>query len=118
MIQIGTMIIVFQVVLGLFFMFTGTRIISGKMANEFKRIGLPSLFNFLTGFIEIVSSIGMIVGIWFHITALLSGLLLGSTMLVAAFMLIVIARDPFTKSLPAIILSILSFATAIAIYMF
>ncbi|SFS72700.1 DoxX family protein [Paenibacillus sp. BC26] len=109
------LITIFQAVLGIFFIFTGTTIISGKMANEFKKIGLPSVFNFLTGFIEIVGAIGMIAGFWFPIAALLSGFLLGSTMLVAAFMLIVIARDPFKKAIPAILLSLLSYT--IAIYM-
>lgn len=90
------LIIILQVIFGIFFMFTGTRIISGKMANEFSRFGLPSFFNFLTGF-EIIGAIGMIVGIWYPIAALLSGLLLGATMLAAAFTLLVIARDPFTK---------------------
>ena len=82
------LVIIFQVILGIFFMITGTRIISGKMANEFSRFGLPPIFNFLTGFIEIICSIGMIVGIWYPIVALLSGLLLGATMLVAVFTLL------------------------------
>ncbi|WP_188067531.1 DoxX family protein [Brevibacillus brevis] len=102
-------LIVLQVVVAIFFVFTGTKIISGKMANEFDRFGLPPIFNFLTGFIEIISSIGLIIGIWFSIAALLSGLLLGVTMLVAAFILLVIARDPFLKAIPALVLCILSF---------
>ena len=53
-------IMILQVLVGIFFMFTGVRIISGKMAHEFKRFGLPPIFNFMTGFIEIVSSLGMI----------------------------------------------------------
>ncbi|AZN41755.1 DoxX family protein [Paenibacillus albus] len=109
------LITILQAVLGAFFIFTGTTIISGKMANEFKKLGLPSLFNFLTGFIEIVGAIGMIAGYWFPISALLAGLLLGTTMLVAAFMLIVVARDPFKKAIPAMLLSLLSYI--IAIYM-
>ncbi len=60
---------------------TGTKIISGKMAEEFKRFGLPSFFNFLTGAFEIVGAIGMLIGIWIPIVALLAGLLLGGTML-------------------------------------
>jgi uncharacterized membrane protein YphA (DoxX/SURF4 family) len=107
------LVIIFQVILGIFFMITGTRIISGKMANEFSRFGLPPIFNFLTGFIEIICSIGMIVGIWYPIVALLSGLLLGATMLVAVFTLLVIARDPFKKAIPAIILCLLSFTIAL-----
>ncbi|WP_236841272.1 DoxX family protein [Brevibacillus formosus] len=79
------------------------------MANEFDRFGLPPIFNFLTGFIEIISSIGLIIGIWFSIAAFLSGLLLGVTMLVAAFILLVITRDPFPKAIPALVLCFLSF---------
>ncbi|MBA2941087.1 DoxX family protein [Paenibacillus sp. CGMCC 1.16610] len=105
--------IILQVILGIFFMITGTRIISGKMAKEFSRIGLPSFFNFVTGFFEIIGSIGMIIGIWYPIVALLSGLLLGATMLAAAFSLLVMARDPFTKAIPAIILCLLSFGIAL-----
>ncbi|WP_429842935.1 DoxX family protein [Brevibacillus sp. FIR094] len=101
-------LIILQVIVAIFFMFTGTKIISGKMANEFDRFGLPPLFNFLTGFIEIISSIGLIIGIWFSIAALLSGLLLGVTMLVAAFILLVIAKDPFPKAVPALVLGCLS----------
>lgn len=82
------------------------------MANEFKRFGLPPVFNFLTGFLEIVGSIGMIVGIWLPAAVLISGLLLGSTMLVAALILLVIARDPVKNAVPAIILCVLSFTSA------
>ncbi|QHW29660.1 DoxX family membrane protein [Paenibacillus rhizovicinus] len=85
------------------------------MAKEFEKLGLPSFFNFLTGSFEIAGSIGMIAGFWYQKAASLAGLMLGSTMLVAAFMLIVIARDPLKKALPAIVLSLLSFA--IALYM-
>ncbi|EDX58774.1 conserved hypothetical protein [Bacillus cereus W] len=97
-----------KVVLFLFFLMTGTKIISGKMADEFKRFGLPSFFNFLTGAFEIVGAIGMLIGIWFPIVALLAGLLLGGTMLAAALTLIVLARDPFKKVIPALVLFVLS----------
>lgn len=50
-------ITVLQVLLGGFFLFTGSKIISGKMANEFKRFGLPSFFNVLTGSFEIVGQL-------------------------------------------------------------
>nr|WP_206774635.1 DoxX family protein [Bacillus cereus group sp. N8] len=97
-----------KVVLFLFFLMTGTKIISGKMADEFKRFGLPSFFNFLTGAFEIVGAIGMLIGIWFPTAALLAGLLLGGTMLAAALTLIVLARDPFKKAIPALVLFVLS----------
>ncbi|PFE23450.1 hypothetical protein CN279_21970 [Bacillus anthracis] len=97
-----------KAVLFLFFLMTGTKIISGKMAEELKRFGLPSFFNFLTGAFEIVGAIGMLIGIWIPTVALLAGLLLGGTMLAAALTLIVLARDPFKKAIPALVLFILS----------
>ncbi|HDX9628844.1 TPA: DoxX family protein [Bacillus cereus] len=99
---------VVKVVLFLFFIMTGTKIISGKMADEFKRFGLPSFFNFLTGAFEIVGAIGMLIGIWFPMAALWAGLLLGGTMLAAALTLIVLAKDPFKKAIPALVLFVLS----------
>ncbi|MGG0815499.1 MULTISPECIES: DoxX family protein [Paenibacillus] len=101
-------IIILQVIIGLFFMFTGSKIISGKMADEFKRFGMPPIFNFLTGFIEIASAIGLFAGIWFPIAAVIAGFLLAVTMFVAAFTLLAIAKDPFPKAIPAIVLCLLS----------
>lgn len=87
---------------------TGTKIISGKMADEFKRFGFPAIFNFLTGAFEIIGALGMLIGIWIHFAAVFAGLLLGGTMFVAAFTLLLIVKDPFKKAVPAIILLILS----------
>ncbi|MEK4524392.1 hypothetical protein CXK86_29935 [Paenibacillus sp. BGI2013] len=101
-------ITVLQVLLGGFFLFTGSKIISGKMANEFKRFGLPSFFNVLTGSFEIVGAAGMIVGIWMPVAAILAGSLLAGTMLAGALTLIVLAKDPIQKAIPALILFILS----------
>lgn len=70
------------------------------MAEEFKRFGLPAFFNILTGALELIGAAGMLAGIWIPTLALLSGLLLGGTMLAAAFTLIVLAKDPFKKSNP------------------
>ena len=50
----------------------------------------------------------MLIGIWYPMAALLAGLLLGGTMLVAALTLIVLARDPFKKAIPALVLFVLS----------
>ncbi|PEQ62123.1 hypothetical protein CN470_14000 [Bacillus cereus] len=97
-----------KVVLFLFFLMTGTKIISGKMADEFKRFGLPSFFNFLTGAFEIVGAIEMLIGIWIPVIALWAGVLLAGTMLAAALTLIVLARDPFKKAIPALVLFVLS----------
>jgi len=87
---------------------TGFKIASGKMADEFKRFGFPPFFNLLTGSFELIGAIGMIVGIWVPVAALLAGLLLGGTMLVAAFTLIAVAKDPFNKAIPSIVLTLIS----------
>lgn len=50
----------------------------------------------------------MLIGIWIPTIALLAGLLLGGTMLAAALTLIVLARDPFKKAIPALVLFVLS----------
>lgn len=83
------------------------------MADEFKRFGLPSFFNFLTGAFEIVGAIGMLIGIWIPVVALWAGLLLGGTMLAAALTLIVLARDPFKKAIPALVLFVLSLGVSL-----
>ncbi|MCM3750278.1 DoxX family protein [Paenibacillus pasadenensis] len=99
---------ILQILIGIFFMFTGIKIISGKMAAEFERFGMPPMFNFLTGLIELTAAIGMVVGIWFPVLAVISGALLAGTMIVAAFVLIVVAKDPFTKAVPALVLCVFS----------
>lgn len=101
-------IITIQILLGMFFLMTGFNIASGKMAEEFKRFGFPSFFNILTGSFEIIGAIGMIIGIWVPVVALLAGFILGGTMLVAAFTLIVIAKDALAKAIPSIVLSLIS----------
>lgn len=107
-ITISILVNVVQVLLFIFFIMTGTKIISGKMAEEFKRFGFPSIFNFLTGAFEIIGAIGMLIGIWVPYVSLFAGLLLGGTMFVAALTLVVIVKDPLKKAIPAIILMILS----------
>ncbi|MCM3213203.1 DoxX family protein [Niallia taxi] len=114
---ISILVNIVQVLLFIFFIMTKTKIISGKMAEEFKRFGFPSIFNFLTGAFELIGAIGMLIGIWVPYVALFAGLLLGGTMFVAAFTLVVIVKDPFKKSIPAIILMILSLGVS-SFYLF
>ena len=106
--MIKIFILILQIVLAAFFFVTGSKIISGKMAEEFKRIGLPAFFNVLTGAFELIGAAGMLIGIWMPTIAILSGILLGGTMLAAAFTLIVLAKDPFKKAIPALVLFALS----------
>lgn len=113
----GILSIIFQILLAAFFLMTGSKIATGKMAEEFKRFGFPAFFNLLTRSLEIIGALGMLIGIWSPIVALFSGLLLSVTMLVAAFTLIVIAKDPFKKAISAIILCIISIFVALYNYL-
>ncbi|MEK6475627.1 DoxX family protein [Bacillus safensis] len=106
-------ILILQMILAAFFFVTGSKIISGKMAEEFKRFGLPAFFNVLTGALELIGAAGMLIGIRMPTIAILSGLLLGGTMLAAAFTLIVLAKDPFKKALPALVLFALSIGVSL-----
>jgi uncharacterized membrane protein YphA (DoxX/SURF4 family) len=112
-INIFILVSIIQVLLFLFFIMTGSKIISGKMADEFKRFGFPPVFNFLTGAFEIIGAIGMLIGVWYPYVAVCAGLLLAGTMFVAAFTLIVVVKDPFKKAVPAIVLLILSLLVTI-----
>lgn len=111
--MIKIFILILQMILAVFFVVTGSKIISGKMAEEFKRFGLPAFFNVLTGAIELIGAAGMLIGIWMPTIAMLSGLLLGGTMLAAAFTLIVLAKDPFKKAIPALVLFALSIGVSL-----
>ncbi|MCY7569652.1 DoxX family protein [Bacillus safensis] len=111
--MIKIFILILQIVLAAFFFVTGSKIISGKMAEEFKRFGLSAFFNVLTGAFELIGAAGMLIGIWMPTIAILSGLLLGGTMLAAAFTLIVLAKDPFKKALPALVLFALSIGVSL-----
>ena len=45
----------------------------------------------------------------------MAGLLLGATMLAAAFVLLVVAKDPFGKAIPSIVLCLLSVAISMSL---
>ncbi|GEP99374.1 hypothetical protein SAR03_04120 [Staphylococcus arlettae] len=42
-------IIILQIVVGIFFLMTGVKILSGTMSQEFERLGYPKIFNQITG---------------------------------------------------------------------
>ena len=106
-IAILILINVVKVVLFLFF-FDRYENYFWENGRRVQAIWFTFVFNFLTGAFEIVGAIGMLIGIWIPTVALLAGLLLGGTMLAAALTLIVLARDPFKKAIPALVLLVLS----------
>src|SRR5699024_7740478 len=97
-------IIILQIILGIFFIMTGSKILSGAMKQDFARLGYPPIFNQITGIFEFVGGLGMLIGVLYNVIALLSSILLGATMFVGAISLIFLGKDPVKKAIPAIVL--------------
>ncbi len=93
----GIIILILQVILGLFFIMTGVKIFSGEMKQEFARFGYPSIFNKITGAFEFIGAIAMLIGIFYSPLALFASALIGLTMLAGALSHILLGKDPVTK---------------------
>jgi len=105
--------IILQIILGIFFIMTGSKILSGAMKKDFARLGYPPIFNQITGIFEFVGGLGMLIGVLYNVIALLSSVLLGVTMFVGALSPIFLGKDPIKKAIPAIILFLLNFGVFI-----
>ncbi|HJF68342.1 MAG TPA: DoxX family protein [Staphylococcus kloosii] len=104
----GVIIIILQVLLGIIFIITGSKIVSGAMNEEFVRMGYPQVFNQITGAIELLGALNMLFGIFNPYLAMGASVILGCTMLAGALSLIFLAKDPLIKALPATILLLLN----------
>jgi uncharacterized membrane protein YkgB len=80
---------------------------STSLKEEFLTYGLPSWFSYIIGTIKVCSAILLIVGIWIPQVVLPVSFLVAFLMLGAITMHVKI-RDPLIKSLPALILLLLS----------
>ncbi|MGS0652797.1 DoxX family membrane protein, partial [Staphylococcus arlettae] len=69
-------IIILQIVVGIFFLMTGIKILSGTMSQEFERLGYPKIFNQITGTFEFVGGLALLIGIFFVPSALFGSILL------------------------------------------
>jgi putative oxidoreductase len=105
--------VVLQLILGLaFFMSCFMKFGSKQQVEAFKHYGYPQGFRIVTGVVEVVGAIGLIVGIWYPIVATLAGLWLGVTMLCAVITHIRI-KDPGKVMGAPIVLLILSVLVAV-----
>jgi putative oxidoreductase len=100
--------IVLEALLGLLFLMSGVgKMIGPKMIVEnFKKWRLPQWFRVVTGLVEVVGAIAMIIGIWEPSWAAAAGLWLGITMF-GAILVHIRIKDPFKLTFPAILLCIL-----------
>jgi putative oxidoreductase len=100
--------IVLQALLALAFIMAGI----GKMAgskmhvDNFKHWRLPQGFRIVTGLVEIVGAIGLIIGFWEPSWAAAAGLWLGFTLFIG-ILVHVRVKDSFKLTFPAVILCIL-----------
>ncbi|NOU93221.1 DoxX family membrane protein [Paenibacillus sp. LMG 31456] len=99
--------ILLQILLALAFLYFGTQILLRKMEASFVHFGLPAFFNTLTGSVEIIGVFGLIIGIWFPIMAIYSGIWLGITMICGALAHLVLGRDPISKAFLSLFLLVL-----------
>jgi putative oxidoreductase len=100
--------IVLEALLGLTFLMGGVGKLQGpkSVVENFKKWGLPQWFRVVTGLVELVGAIAMILGIWEPSWAAAAGLWLGITMF-GAILVHVRIKDSLKLTFPAIILCIL-----------
>jgi putative oxidoreductase len=102
-------IIVVQVVLGLLFVLIGSMTVAGmKMFVEnFRRFGYPQWFRIVTGSLEALGGIGLLIGIWLPWLAELASAGLTLVML-GAVLTEVRTREPLQKIVLPIVLGTLA----------
>jgi len=83
--------------------------VAKTMIEEFAEYDLPNWSCYAVGFLKIASSILLIIGIWFQKLILIPAIIIFLLML-AAFTMHLMIRDPIKKALPAFSLLVLSFA--------
>jgi hypothetical protein len=90
------------------FIFYGVLCLStDHMKKEFERYGM-SRFRRLTGVLELLGGVGLIVGLQFKIILIISSAGLGLLMLLGSLTRIRV-KDPFIELLPALLLMVINF---------
>lgn len=98
-----------QGILGVLFLSLGIQKIVGYQLQVeiFKNLNLPQWFRVVTGWIQLVGVVGLIIGFWLPWVVVIAGLWFAVTMLVAVFAHIRV-KDPFRESMPALVLLVIS----------
>jgi uncharacterized membrane protein YphA (DoxX/SURF4 family) len=84
------------------------------MVEMFDHFKYPRWFMYFTGAVEVVGALGVLVGVFVPVLAVLGGLLLAATMVGAVFTHIR-AKDPVSMMIPPGILLVLSIAVVVSI---
>lgn len=107
------LIIIIQVVLGLLFVGIGSMTIVGRkmFVENFRHFGYPQWFRVVTGSLEVLGGIGLLIGIWLPWLAALAsaGLIL---VMLGAVVTEVRTREPLQKIVLPIVLGALAIVVA------
>ena len=76
---------------------------ASNMSEEFVVYGLPTVAVYIIGFLKIVSTIGLLAGIFLQSLVIPSAILLAALM-IGAFGMHLKIKDPFKKSIPGLIM--------------
>jgi uncharacterized membrane protein YphA (DoxX/SURF4 family) len=100
--------IVLQSFLVLYYAFSGGAKIAGAKywADIFKNLGLPQWFRVITGIVQLVGVVLLIIGYWYTWAVAWAGVWLGITMLMACLAHFRV-KDPISKAWPAIFFAVL-----------
>jgi putative oxidoreductase len=108
-------IIIIQVILGLLFVGIGSMTIAGRkmFVENFRRFGYPQWFRIVTGSLEVLGGLGLLIGIWLPWLAALASAGLALVML-GAVLTQLRTRDPLQKIALAIVLGALALVVAVS----
>ena len=109
------LIIIAQVVLGLLFVVIGSMTVAGMnmFVENFRHFGYPQWFRIVTGSLEVLGGIGLLIGIWLPWLAALASAGLTLVML-GAVLTHLRTRDPLNKIAPAMVLGVLAMVVALS----
>ncbi len=108
-------IIVVQVVLGLLFVLIGSMTVAGRkmFVENFRRFGYPQWFRVVTGSLEVLGGLGLLIGIWLPWLAALASAGLALVMLGAVSTHLRI-REPLQKIALPIVMGALAVVVTVS----
>jgi putative oxidoreductase len=109
------LIIIVQVVLGLLFVLIGSMTVAGRkmFVDNFRHFGYPQWFRVITGSLEVLGGVGLLIGIWLPWLAALASAGLTLVML-GAILTHLRIREPLQKIVLPIVLGALAIVVAVS----
>ena len=109
------LIIIVQVVVGLLFVLIGSMTVAGMnmYVENFRRFGYPQWFRVVTGSLEVLGGLGLLVGIWLHWLAALASTGLALVML-GALLTQVRIREPLQRIVLPLVMGALAVLVAVS----